>query len=56
MPAGITYRRDLKLLNEARTSTERIVDDLCKISPDIQTYRLRYDRRKAHFGFLNVAK
>ncbi len=28
-PADITYPTDLKLLNEARESTERITDDLC---------------------------
>jgi len=28
-PADITYPTDLKLLNEARESTERIIDDLC---------------------------
>jgi len=28
MPADITYPTDLKLLNEARESTERIIDDL----------------------------
>jgi IS5 family transposase len=29
-PADITYPTDLKLLNEARESTERIIDNLCK--------------------------
>jgi IS5 family transposase len=29
-PADITYPTDLKLLNEARESTERIIDDLCE--------------------------
>ena len=28
-PADITYPTDLKLLNEARESTKRIIDDLC---------------------------
>ena len=31
-PADITYPTDLKLLNEARESTERIINDLCKQS------------------------
>ena len=35
-PADITYPTDLKLLNEARESTERIIDDLCEKYPDIR--------------------
>ena len=55
-PADITYPTDLKLLNEARQSTERVVDDLCKQSSAFAMHRPRYDRRKAHAHFLNVAK
>ena len=55
-PADITYPTDLKLLNEARVSTERIIDDLCKVFPGIQAHRPRYDRGKARFHFLNLAK
>ena len=55
-PADITYPTDLKLLNEARQSTERVVDDLCKQSSAFAMRRPRYDRRKAHAHFLSVAK
>ena len=55
-PADITYPTDLKLLNEARTSTERIIDDLCEIFPEVAAQSPRYDRRKARLHFLNVAK
>ena len=55
-PADITYPTDLKLANEARQSTERIIDDLCEQSTDLRKYRPRYDREKARANFLNVAK
>jgi len=55
-PADITYPTDLKLLNEARESTERIIDDLCKQSSDLRKHRPRYDRGKARAAFLIVAK
>ena len=55
-PADITYPTDLKLLNEARVTTERIIDNLCKVFPGIQAHRPRYDRGKARFHFLNLAK
>lgn len=55
-PADITYPTDLKLLNEARQSTEKVVDDLCKQSSAFAMHRPRYDRRKAHAHFLSVAK
>lgn len=35
-PADITYPTDLKLLNEARTSTERIIDNLCEYLQDLK--------------------
>ena len=55
-PADITYPTDLKLLNEARESTERIIDDLCEQSSDLRKHRPRYDRGKARANFLRVAK
>jgi hypothetical protein len=51
-PADITYPTDLKLLNEARESTERIIDDLCKQSTDLRKHRPRYDRGRARAAFL----
>jgi hypothetical protein len=54
--AGITYATELKLLNEASQSTERMVDDLCKYCSAFAKHRPRYDRRKAQAYFLNVAK
>jgi hypothetical protein len=55
-PADITYPTDLKLLNEARESTERIIDDLCDQRSDLRKHRPRYDRGKARANFLGVAK
>ena len=47
---------DLKLLNEARESTERIIDDLCHQRSDLRKHRTRYDRGWPRAAFLNVAK
>jgi hypothetical protein len=55
-PADIAYPTDLKLLNEARESTERIIDDLCDQHSDFRKHKPRYDRGKARAVFLNVAK
>ena len=55
-PADITYPTDLKLLNEARESTERIIDDLCEQSSDFCKHRPRYDRGRARAHCLSVAK
>jgi len=55
-PADITYPTDLKLLNEARESTERIIDDLCDQRSDFRKHKPRYDRGRARAVFLNVAK
>jgi hypothetical protein len=55
-PADITYPTDLKLLNEARESTERIIDDLCDQHVDHRRHKPRYDRGRACAAFLNVAK
>jgi len=56
IPADITYPTDLKLLNEARESTEKIIDDLCSQCAGFGAHRPRYDRGKARAHFLNVAK
>jgi hypothetical protein len=55
-PADITYPTDLKLLNEARKSTERIIDDLCNQHSKHRKHKPRYDRGRARAAFLNVAK
>ena len=55
-PADITYQTDLKLLNEARELTERIIDDLIEKGSGFGGYRPRYDRGKARTNYLNVAK
>jgi hypothetical protein len=55
-PADITFPTDLKLLNEARESTERIIDDLFDQRSDFRKHRPRYDRGMARAAFLNVAK
>jgi IS5 family transposase len=55
-PADITYPTDLKLLNEARESSERIIDDLIEKWSGFGSHRPRYDRGKARANFLNVAK
>ena len=55
-PADITYPTDLKLLNEARESTERIIDDLCDQHSDHRKHKPRYVRVRARAAFLSVAK
>jgi hypothetical protein len=55
VPADITYPTDLKLLNEARESTERIIDDLCDQRSDLRQHRPRYDHGAARANFLSVA-
>jgi IS5 family transposase len=55
-PADITYPTDLKLVNEARESTDRIIDDLCKQGSKRRKHRPRYDRGAARANFLSVAK
>jgi transposase, IS5 family len=55
-PADITYPTDLKLLNEARASTERIIDDLYNQHSKLRIHKLRYNRGRARAAFLNVAK
>ncbi len=55
-PADITYPTDLKLLNEARNSTDRIIDDLFEQFSDLRKHKPRYDQGRARAVFLNVAK
>lgn len=55
-PADIPYPTDLKLLNEARESTERMIDDLCEQSSEYRKHRPRCDRGRARTNFLRVAK
>jgi len=55
-PADITYPTDLKFLNQASESTERIIDDHCEQSSDLCTHVPRYDRGRARANFLRVAK
>jgi IS5 family transposase len=55
-PADITYPTDLKLLNEARESTDRIIDDLCQLRLNLRKHRPRYDRGAARANFLGVSK
>jgi hypothetical protein len=55
-PADITYPTDLNLLNEARVSTEGIVEDLCEQHSDFRKHKPRYDRGRARALFLNVGK
>jgi hypothetical protein len=54
-PSDITYPTDLKLVNEARQSTERIIDNLCDQRSDLRKLRPRYDRGRARANFLSVA-
>lgn len=53
-PADITWPTDLKLLNEAREKTERIIDDLHASMPG-RPRKPRTYRRKARRDYLSVA-
>lgn len=53
-PADITYPTDLKLLNDAREKTERIIDDLHAAMPG-KPRKPRTYRKKARRDFLAVA-
>jgi len=53
-PADITYPTDLKILNDAREKTERIIDDLHAAIPG-KTAKPRTYRRKARKDFLATA-
>jgi len=53
-PADITYPTDLKLLNDAREKTERIIDDLHAAMPS-KVKKPRTYRIKARRDFLNLA-
>ena len=45
-----------KLLNEARATTERIIDELCEQAPEFKKHRPRYKRGMARAHFLRIAK
>lgn len=53
-PADITYPTDLKLLNDAREKTERIIDDLHATMPG-KLKKPRTYRKNARRDFLNIA-
>ena len=53
-PADITYPTDLKLLNDAREKTERLIDDLHATLPD-KSKKPRTYRQKARRDFLTIA-
>jgi IS5 family transposase len=55
-PADVTYPTGLKLLNKARESTGRIIDDLIEKRSRLGGHRQRYDRGKVRANFLNIAK
>jgi IS5 family transposase len=55
-PADITYPTDLKLLNEARESTERIIDNPYKQHSESCKNKPRYDRERTRAVFLNDPK
>ena len=55
-PADITYPTDLKLLNEARDTTDHIIDDLCDQHSDHLKHKLRYDHGMAEDAFLNLIR
>ena len=55
-PADITYPTDLQLLNEARASTERIIDDLYSQHSKLRILNPRYDRGRIRAAFLNAAQ
>ena len=54
-PADITDPTDLKLVNEARPSSEQIIDHLCDQRSDLPKHRPRYDRGRARANILSVA-
>jgi len=56
MPADIANPRDLRLLDEVRLSTERIIDELCNQATEFKRHRPRYDRGMVHAHVLRIAK
>jgi IS5 family transposase len=50
-PADITYPTDFKLLNQAKESTERIIEDLCEEYSDFRKHKPRYYWGKARAVF-----
>jgi hypothetical protein len=55
-PADISYPNDLKILNEAREQTEKIIDTLYEPLKEKLEKKPRTYRRKARKSFLEVAK
>ncbi|CAD5938267.1 putative protein ORF8 in nfe locus [Planktothrix tepida] len=55
-PADITYPTDLKILNQAREQTEKIIDSLHKSRQDKSEKKPRTYRKKARKDYLEVAK
>jgi IS5 family transposase len=55
-PANITDPRDLKLPNEARESTDRIIDNLYKQRSNDRKHHPRYDRGSAPVIFQIIVK
>lgn len=56
IPSDIMDPTDLKLVSEARRSTERIIDNLGDQRSDLRQLRPRYHRGRARASFLSVAK
>ena len=55
-PVDITHPTDLKLLTDARESTEQAIDDLCDHHSGLRIHKPRYNRGRARASFLIVAK
>jgi IS5 family transposase len=55
-PADITYPTDLKILNQAREQTEKIIDTLDQSRPDQSEKKPRTYRKIARKNYLEVAK
>ncbi|HEY9298651.1 MAG TPA: IS5 family transposase [Phormidium sp.] len=55
-PADITYPTDLKILNQAREQTEKIIDALYRSRPDKSEKKPRTYRKIARKNYLEVAK
>ena len=55
-PADIAYPTDIKLVNEARETTERMIDNLCRQRPILNRLKPHYHRKKARSHYLEIAK
>ena len=56
VPSDIRYPTDLSLLNEARETTEKLIDEMHKQVRDVFGHKPRTNRRLARRQFLAVAK